>query len=81
MTDESRRYLDKADHALIVAVDLMEQGHAPDAASKFTTPCFTRPRSYWPTKELMLSNIRQWNLRLDTILPSRVELIPGIIKC
>ena len=34
MTDEIRRYLDKADHALIVAEDLMERGHTPDAASK-----------------------------------------------
>ena len=33
MTEEIKRYLDKADHALIVAVDLMDQGHAPDAAS------------------------------------------------
>lgn len=34
MIDEVKRYLDKADHALIVAVDLMEKGHVPDAASK-----------------------------------------------
>ena len=34
MTDEIKRYLDKADHALIVAEDLMERGHVPDAASK-----------------------------------------------
>ena len=34
MTDEIRRYLDKADHALIVAEDLNVQGHAPDSASK-----------------------------------------------
>jgi uncharacterized protein (UPF0332 family) len=34
MIDEVRRYLDKADHALLVAGDLMAQGHAPDAASK-----------------------------------------------
>ena len=34
MTDESKRYLDKADHALVVAQDLMEQGHLPDADSK-----------------------------------------------
>src|SRR5664279_7007 len=34
MTDEVLRYLNKADHALLVACDLMEQGHAPDAASK-----------------------------------------------
>jgi len=34
MTDEIRRYLDKADHALIVAEDLIGQGHAPDSASK-----------------------------------------------
>jgi uncharacterized protein (UPF0332 family) len=34
MTDEVRRYLEKADHALLVAEDLKERGHAPDAASK-----------------------------------------------
>ena len=34
MTDEIRRYLDKANHALIVAEDLIGQGHAPDSASK-----------------------------------------------
>ncbi|MEI6213275.1 MAG: HEPN domain-containing protein [Desulfuromonadales bacterium] len=34
MSDEVRRYLDKAEHALIVAGDLMEQGHVSDAASK-----------------------------------------------
>jgi uncharacterized protein (UPF0332 family) len=34
MTDEIRRFLDKADHALVVAEDLMERGHAPDAVSK-----------------------------------------------
>ncbi len=34
MTDEVKRYLEKADHALIVAEDLMVQGHTPDAASK-----------------------------------------------
>lgn len=27
MTDEIIRYLDKADHALVVAQDLMAQGH------------------------------------------------------
>lgn len=34
MNDEVLRYLNKADHALVVAQGLMEQGHAPDAASK-----------------------------------------------
>ncbi len=34
MTDEVQRYLNKADHALLVASDLMEQGHVPDAVSK-----------------------------------------------
>jgi uncharacterized protein (UPF0332 family) len=34
MTDEVRRYLERADQAIIVAHDLMEQGHIPDAASK-----------------------------------------------
>lgn len=34
MTDEVMLYLEKADHALVVAQDLLEKGHAPDAASK-----------------------------------------------
>jgi uncharacterized protein (UPF0332 family) len=34
MTDEAQRYLDKAEHALEVAEDLLKGGHAPDAASK-----------------------------------------------
>ena len=34
MTDEVRRYLRKAEHALEVATDLLKSGYAPDAASK-----------------------------------------------
>ena len=34
MNEEIRKFLEKADHALIVAEDLMVRGHAPDAASK-----------------------------------------------
>jgi uncharacterized protein (UPF0332 family) len=34
MTDEIRRYLEKAENALNVAEDLLKGGHAPDAASK-----------------------------------------------
>jgi len=34
MIDEVRRFIEKAEHALVVAEDLMRQGHAPDAASK-----------------------------------------------
>lgn len=34
MTDEAKRYLDKAEQALRVAEDLLKGGHAPDAASK-----------------------------------------------
>lgn len=40
MTDEVMRYLEKADHALVVAQDLMAQGHLPDAAA----PCRFAPR-------------------------------------
>lgn len=49
MNDEVRRYLDKADHALIVAGDLMAQGHAPDAASKIYYAMF------YATKALLAS--------------------------
>lgn len=34
MTEETRRYLHKSQHALEVAKDLLEHGHAADAASK-----------------------------------------------
>lgn len=34
MTEEVARYLEKADHALRVAENLIKQGFAPDAASK-----------------------------------------------
>ncbi len=34
MTEEIQKYLDKAEHALQVAEDLLRGGHAPDAASK-----------------------------------------------
>jgi uncharacterized protein (UPF0332 family) len=34
MNEEVRRYLDKADHALQVAGELLERGHLPDSASK-----------------------------------------------
>ena len=34
MTDEVKRYLRKAEHALEVAEDLLKDGHVPDAASK-----------------------------------------------
>jgi uncharacterized protein (UPF0332 family) len=34
MTGEAEKYFQKAEHALEVARDLLEHGHAPDAASK-----------------------------------------------
>jgi uncharacterized protein (UPF0332 family) len=34
MTDEAERYIEKAEHALEVAEELMKKGYAPDAASK-----------------------------------------------
>lgn len=34
MTEEIRKYLDKSEHALQVAEDLLHGGHVPDAASK-----------------------------------------------
>ena len=49
MTDEIRRYLDKADHALIVAADLLDDGHVPDAASKIYYAMF------YATKALLAS--------------------------
>lgn len=34
MNEEIRKFLEKADHALAVADELLQHGHAPDAASK-----------------------------------------------
>ncbi|MFZ3209178.1 MAG: HEPN domain-containing protein [Geobacteraceae bacterium] len=47
MTDEIKRYLDKADHAIIVAEDLMGQGHAPDAASKIYYAMFYATKAHY----------------------------------
>jgi uncharacterized protein (UPF0332 family) len=38
MTDDVRRYLRKAEHALEVAEDLLRDGHVPDAARKIYYP-------------------------------------------
>jgi len=47
MTDEIRRYLRKAEHALEVAEDLLKDGHAPETRpAKFITPCITPLRRY-----------------------------------
>jgi uncharacterized protein (UPF0332 family) len=61
MTDEIRRYLDKADHALVVAEDMMEKGHAPDAASKIYYAMF------YATKALLASE------GIDVVKHSAVE--------
>lgn len=61
MTDEIRRFLDKADHALIVAEDLMERGHAPDAASKIYYAMF------YATKALLAAE------GIDVVKHSAVE--------
>jgi hypothetical protein len=34
MSDEVKKFIEKAEYALSVAEDLMRQGNAPDAASK-----------------------------------------------
>ena len=46
MTDEVRRYLRKAEHALEVAEDLLKDGHVPDGASKIYYACITQLRRY-----------------------------------
>ena len=44
MNEEIGKLVEKSEHALIVANELMQHGHAPDAAVRFTTPCSMRPR-------------------------------------
>lgn len=61
MSDEVKRYLDKADHALVVAEDLMAQGHAPDAASKIYYAMF------YATKALLTAE------GIDVVKHSAVE--------
>lgn len=61
MTDEIMRYLNKADHALVVAQDLMAQGHLPDAASKIYYAMF------YATKALLAAE------GIDVVKHSAVE--------
>ena len=56
MSDEVMRYLDKAEHALIVAEDLMGQGHAPDAAFGYQ---FAKPGRIDARFHKMLMNARK----------------------
>ncbi len=50
MTDEIKRYLEKEEHALLVAADLLGDGHVPDAASKIYYAMF------YATKALLASD-------------------------
>ena len=43
MTEEIRRYLEKADHALLVAADLLDDGHVPDATPLVSKQLNKRP--------------------------------------
>lgn len=52
MNDEIRRYLEKAEHALIVAEDLMERSHAPDAASKVYYAMFYATKALLAAEEI-----------------------------
>lgn len=61
MTDEVMRYLNKADHALAVARDLLDRGHAPDAASKIYYAMF------YATKALLAAE------GIDVVKHSAVE--------
>jgi uncharacterized protein (UPF0332 family) len=61
MTSEILRYLDKADHAMVVARDLLEKGHAPDAASKIYYAMF------YATKALLVAE------GIDVVKHSAVE--------
>jgi uncharacterized protein (UPF0332 family) len=61
MNNEVRLYLAKADHALVVAGDLMTRGHAPDAASKIYYAM------YYATKALLPSE------GIDVVKHSAVE--------
>jgi uncharacterized protein (UPF0332 family) len=61
MMDEVRRYLEKADHALRVAEDLMNHGYAPDVVSKIYYAMF------YAAKAILL------NEGIDVVKHSAVE--------
>jgi len=52
VTDEVRKYLAKAEHALLVAEDLMRDGHAPDAASKIYYAMFYAAQALLKSEEV-----------------------------
>ncbi len=55
MTDEVRRYLERADQAFIVSHDLMEQGHIPDAASKVYYAMFYAAKALLAAEDIDVS--------------------------
>jgi len=81
MTDEVRRYLRKAEHALEVAEDLLKDGHVPDAASKTYYAMYYAAQALLTLMESTSSSIRRLRPPLATILPRRGKSIPNSIGC
>ena len=55
MNEETRQYLQKADHALIVAEELLAHGHLPDAASKIYYAMFYAAKALLTAKGIDVS--------------------------
>lgn len=55
MKEEVRQYLTKADHALIVAEELLAGGHLPDAASKSYYAMFYAAKALLASEEIDVS--------------------------
>jgi len=82
MTDEVRRYLRKAEHALKVAEDLLKDGHAPDAASKIYYAMYYAAQALLNADGIdVVKHIRRLSPPLGAILPSRGKSIPNSIGC
>ena len=52
MTDEAEKYIEKAEHALEVAEELMKKGYAPDAASKIYYSMFYAAQALLKAEEI-----------------------------
>jgi len=54
MNEEVRGYLDKADHALAVAQDMITHGHSPDAASKVYYAMFYAAKALLASEDIQV---------------------------
>ncbi|MCX5809955.1 MAG: HEPN domain-containing protein [Proteobacteria bacterium] len=81
MTEETKRYIERAEHALEVAKELKKGGYIPDAASKVYYAMFYAAQALLKNEGIDVIKHSQLNQHLVIVLPNQVESTRSITKC